>query len=251
MSFGRVLCFRRERRRTFGSNNFPPLREQHWKDVIRREPANAQAYYHLGRHYEFAHRTRNAAESYRKAASLDPGYVEAHFSLGKSYLELNRYHEAAAALKRATVLRSNYARAHHFLALAYINLGRYEDAAEALVQAYTHDPGTAETYYDNTSYGIHRELGDDKEVILRLVKYIYPVNQRLARIVYNRWGRTQGAMKEFDEVVSGRELPPGVGVHKPPITGYFGPQESGYQGPIESGYQRKANEPSAPEDLAD
>ena len=230
---------------------YSPQAEQYWKKVIQREPANANAHYYLGRHYEFARRIGDAAEYYRKATALNPGFVEAHFSLGKAYRELRRYQEAAVALKRATVLKSNFARAYHFLGLVYIDLGRYEEAADALVQAYTHDPGTAETYYDNTTYGIHHELGDDKEIVLRLVKHIYPVNQHLARIVYNRWARAGAGMKEFYEVVSGPELPSTAGFHRPPATGYFGPQETGVQGPIDSGYRRRENQPSAPQDLTD
>lgn len=230
---------------------YSPQAEQYWKKVVQHEPANANAYYHLGRHYEFTRRIGDAAESYRKATSLNPGFAEAYFSLGKAYRELYRYEEAAAALKRATTLKSNFARAYHFLGLVNIDLGRYEEAADALVQAYTHNPGAAETYYDNTTYGMHHELGNDKEIVLRLVKHIYPVNQHLAKIVYNRWARAGAGMKEFWEVVSGRDLPRDAGYRQPPVTGYFGPEEAGYQGPLGSGYQRRSNQPSAPEDLAD
>ena len=120
---------------------------------------------------------------------LVPGWPQAFFCLGKAYRELSRYQEAATALKRAVLLKSDYARAYHFLGLVLIDLGRYEEAAAALVKAYTFNPGWAETYYDNTTFGIHHELGMDKAVNLRLIKYIYPVNQHLARILYNNWSR--------------------------------------------------------------
>lgn len=230
---------------------YSPEAERHWKDVLRRDPRNASAHYHLGRYYEFTKRIKESAEAYRQATLLDPGSAQAQFGLGKAYKELYRYQEAAVALQRATTLKSNFARAYHYLGLVYVDLGRYEEAADALINAYTHYPGGSETYYDNTTYGIHHELGDDKEIVLRLVKYIYPVNQHLARILYNRWARDNAGMKEFWEVVSGRELPPDAGYHHGPVTGYWGPEEAGYQRPPDVGYRRRANQPSAPAELAD
>jgi tetratricopeptide (TPR) repeat protein len=230
---------------------FTPREEKYWQDALRRNPRDAKAHYHLGRYYEFARRTQDAAIAYRQATLLDPGWAQPFFYLGKAYRELGRYQEAAVALQRAVTLKSDYARAYHFLALVQINLGRSEEAADALVKAYTYDPGWAETYYDNTTYGIHRELGEDKEVILRVIKHIYPVNQHLARIVYNRWARGDAAMKEYWETVSGRDLPPDKGYQQPPVLGYREPEEAGYQRPEDAGFQRRSNQPSAPEDLAD
>jgi len=228
-----------------------PEVEKYWKNNIRRNPRDSRAYFHLGRHYEFTRRIQLAAEAYRQATLLDQGWPQAFFYLGKAYRELSRYQEAATALKRAVTLKSDYARAYHFLALVLIDLGRYEEAAAALVKAYTFNPGWAETYYDNTTFGIHHELGMDKEVNLRLIKYIYPVDQHLARILYNNWSRGNAAMKEYWETVSGAELPPDKGYHQGPVTGYREPEELGYQKAQDLGFQRRANWPSAPEDLAD
>ena len=77
-------------------------------------------------------------------------------------------------MKRAVTLKSDYAPRLSFLGLIMIDLGRYEEAADALVKAYTFNPGWAETYYDNTTFGIHHELGTDKEVNLRLMEYCSP-----------------------------------------------------------------------------
>ena len=228
-----------------------PEAERHWKKVIQGNPRNSRAYFHLGRHYELTRRIQLAADAYRQATLLDPGWPQAFFYLGKAYRELSRYQEAATALKRAVTLKSDYARAYHYLGLVMIDLGRYEEAADALVKAYTSNPGWAETYYDNTTYGIHHELGTDKTVNLRLIKYIYPVNQHLARILYNNWSRGNAAMKEYWETVSGSELPPDKGYQQGPILGYREPQEFGYQRAPDVGFQRRANQPSAPEELAD
>jgi tetratricopeptide (TPR) repeat protein len=229
------------------ANQSSPEAERHWKKVIQRNPRDSRAYFHLGRHYELTRRIQLAADAYRQATLLDPGWPQAFFYLGKSYRELGRYQEAAAAMKRAVTIKSDYARAYHFLGLIMIHLGRYEEAAHALVNAYTYDPGWAETFYDNTTYGIQYELGTDKAVNLRLIKYIYPVNQHLARILYNNWSRGNAAMKEYWETVSGAELPADKGYQEGPIPGYREPQEFGYQKAQDVGFQRRANQPSAPE----
>jgi tetratricopeptide (TPR) repeat protein len=221
--------------------------EQYWKKKILRNPRDGKAYYHLGRYYEFTHRIQLAAGSYHQATLINPGWPQAFFYLGKAYRELRRFQEAAVALKRAVLLKSDYARAYHFLGLVMIDLGRYEEAAQALVNAYTYDPGWAETYYDNTTYGMQYELGMDKEINLRLIKYIYPVNQHLARILYNNWSRGNAAMKEYWQTVAGAELPADKGYHQGPIPGYREPQDVGYQKAQDLGFQRRANEPSAPE----
>jgi tetratricopeptide (TPR) repeat protein len=221
--------------------------EHYWRKKIRRNPRDGRAYYHLGRYYEFTLRIQLAPESYRQATLIVPGWPQAFFYLGKAYRELRRFQEAVVALKRAVLLKSDYARAYHFLGLVMIDLGRYEEAARALVNAYTYDPGWAETYYDNTTYGMQYELGMDKEINLRLIKYIYPVNQHLARILYNNWSRGNAAMKEYWETVSGAELPADKGYHQGPIPGYREPQDVGYQKAQDLGFQRRANEPIAPE----
>ncbi len=222
---------------------YSPQEEDHWKQVIHRNPRDSRAYYHLGRNYEFTRRLSLATEAYHQATVLDPGWPQAFFALGKAYRQLNRYQEAAVALRRAVLLKSDYARAYHFLGLVNIDLARYEEAAEALLKAYTCDPGWAETYYDNTTYGIHLELRMDKEVTLRLIRYIYPRNQHLARLLYNQWTRGNAAINEFYEVVAGPELPPDKGYQQGPIFGYREPDEAGFQRPKEAGFQRRANQP--------
>lgn len=233
------------------SEQSSPEAERHWKKAIQRNPRNGRAYFHLGRYYELTRRIQLAADAYRQATLLDRGWPQAFFYLGKAYRELSRFQEAAVALQRAVTLKSGYAQAYHFLGLVMIDLGRYEEAADALVKAYTYNPGWAETYYDNTTYGIHNELGREKAINLRLVKYIYPVNQHLAWIIYKPWVRGNAGMKEFWETVSGAELPADKGYQQGPLLGYQEPEVTGYQKPEESGFHRRANQPSAPEGLSD
>ncbi len=216
---------------------YSPQEEQMWLERIRRDPANARAYYYLGRLYDLSYRYTEAEVAFRQATILNPGWAQAYYNLGRVYRKLHRYQDAMVALKRATILKSDYAMAYHFLGLVNITLGRYQEAAEALIQGYRYNPGWAEKYYDSTTFGIHSELGD-KEVVLRLIKYIYPTDQHLARILYNRWARGNAGMKEYWTQVAGAEKRAEVGYQEPPETGYHGEPEAGYLRGREMGFQR-------------
>lgn len=216
---------------------FSPQEEKMWLDRIRRNPQDARSYFFLGRFYDFVHRDPDAAKAFQKATELRPDWAQAFFNLGKIYHRLGRMQDAAKALRRATLLKSDYAIAYHFLGMVEINLGDYPEAANALIKAYDANPGWAEKYYDGTSYGIHSEFGQ-KEVILRLVRLIYPTNQRLARLLYNRWARGNAGMKEYWQEVAGAEKRSESGYQEPPVSGYPEPTLPGYRRGVDLGFQR-------------
>jgi tetratricopeptide (TPR) repeat protein len=216
---------------------FSPQEEIMWQERLRRNPGDARSYFYLGRFYEFHHRDRQAAEAFRQATIHNPGWPQAFLQLGKIYRRLRRFQEAQAALRRAVLLKPDYAPAHHFLGLVSIDLRLFDEAATAFLQAYQLNPGWAETYYDRTNFGIHYELGD-KEVVLKLVKRIYPRNQRLAMLLYNRWTRGNAGMQEFYQEVAGLEKFGETGYQKPQESGYREGPEAGYQRPPEAGFLR-------------
>jgi tetratricopeptide (TPR) repeat protein len=113
----------------------------------------------------------------------------------------------------------------------------YDEAAAAFLKAYEFNPGWAEKYYDLTNYGIHNELGD-KETVLKLVKRIYPQNQRLARLLYNRWARSNAGQQEFNREVAGLKKMSETGYQKPEMPGYQESLESGYLRSPEAGFLR-------------
>ena len=208
---------------------FSPQEEAMWLKRLSRNPRDARSYYYLGRYYEFRNRIPEAAEAFRQATLHKPGWPQAFLQLGKMYRRLERYQEAKVALRRAVLLKSDYGQAYHFLGLVCVDLQLYDEAAAAFLKAYEFNPGWAEKYYDLTTLGIHNELGN-KSTVLKLVKRIYPHNQRLALLLYNRWSRENAGQQEFYREVAGLE--------KVSETGYQKPQESGYQDHVESGYLR-------------
>lgn len=59
-----------------------------WKDVIDKDPENAEVYQALGRVYLFKENFDNASKNYQKAIDLDPSKNELYLDLGRFYLIL-------------------------------------------------------------------------------------------------------------------------------------------------------------------
>ena len=216
---------------------FSPREEMDRKAQLRRNPRDANAWFYLGRYYDFTHRNQEAAQAFYQATLIKPGWAEAFFNLGKMYRSIGHYRDAARALQRATLLKTDYSRAYFYLGLVYLDLDQSDEAAQALIQAYTHDPGYFETYFDTTSYGIHSELGN-KDAILTVIRTVYPVNQQLAQILYKRWARHGINLREFYEVVSGSDKKSEAGYQEAQEVGYQEQPLPGYQKPPPAGFTR-------------
>ena len=216
---------------------FSPREEMDRKAQLRRNPRDANAWFYLGRYYDFTHRNQEAAQAFYQATLIKPGWAEAFFNLGKMYRSIGHYRDAARALQRATLLKTDYSRAYFYQGLVYLDLDQSDEAAQALIQAYTHDPGYFETYFDTTSYGIHSELGN-KDAILTVIRTVYPVNQQLAQILYKRWTRHGINLREFYEVVSGSDKKSEAGYQEAQEVGYQEQPLPGYQKPPPAGFTR-------------
>lgn len=216
---------------------FTPREEAMWQARLRSNPADARSHYYLGRVYQFQNRDREALVAFRQATILAPGWHAPFLQLGKACRRVGRYDEAAVALRRAVLLKPGDPQAHHYLGLVCLRLGLLEEAAQAFLKAYQQDPGWAETYYDRTNFGIHEELGD-KEVILRLVRLIYPENQHLARLLYRRWARGNAGQQEFYRAVAGSDKKSESGYQEAPVYGYEEDTLPGYQKGPDSGFLR-------------
>ena len=216
---------------------FSPREEMDRKAQLRRNPRDANAWFYLGRYYDFTHRNQEAAQAFYQATLIKPGWAEAFFNLGKMYRSIGHYRDAARALQRAVLLKTDYSRAYFYLGLVYLDLDQSDEAAQALIQAYTHDPGYFETYFDTTSYGIHSELGN-KDAMLTVIRTVYPVSQQLAQVLYKRWARHGINLREFYEVVSGSDKKSEAGYQEAQEVGYQEQPLPGYQKPPPAGFTR-------------
>ena len=85
-----------------------------------------------------------AIQSYKEAIRKNPNNFDAYFNLGGCYSKLGNEKEAMLATKEAVRIRPNYAFAHIALGLNYHNLGQYNQAIETYKQAVKLDPQLTE-----------------------------------------------------------------------------------------------------------
>jgi tetratricopeptide (TPR) repeat protein len=84
-----------------------------------------------------------AIQNYKEAIRTNPKDFDAYFDLGGCYSSLGRNEESMEANKQAIKIRPDYAFAHIALGLDYYNLGRYQEAIETYNHAIQIDPSVA------------------------------------------------------------------------------------------------------------
>lgn len=105
-----------------------------FKEAVKEDPADAEAYYYLGMSYK-EHHAFDAIEAFRTAVSLNPTYAAAYCNLGMVYNELEMYKKSVQALKRALEIESDYTEALIQLGIAYASDKEYRAAVKILRRA--------------------------------------------------------------------------------------------------------------------
>jgi len=100
------------------------------------EPKDPKGAYWLGRAYEEAERTEDAARLYKECIELDPNHELAHAGLALRSLELGRAAEAVTAAEGAVRIRASGSN-QLLLAIAAIQAGEKQKALTALAEART------------------------------------------------------------------------------------------------------------------
>lgn len=85
-----------------------------------------------------------AIQSYKEAIRKNPNDFDAYFNLGGCYSKLGNEKEAMLATKEAVRIRPNYAFARIALGLNYHKLGQYDQAIETYKQAVRLEPHLAD-----------------------------------------------------------------------------------------------------------
>jgi tetratricopeptide (TPR) repeat protein len=83
--------------------------------------------------------------NYKEVIRANPNDFDAYFGLGGCYSELGKEEEALKATKEAIRIRPDYPFAHIALGLNYYNLGRYDEAIDTYKHALELDPRLGDT----------------------------------------------------------------------------------------------------------
>ncbi len=106
-----------------------------FEGVLRRDPANVDAYRGLGGVWQRAGDTARAEIAFKDAVSLRPADFELHAILGGYYFRLGRYQEAEASFVRSRELDLEDPSGYKNVAAALHMQGRFAEAARQLQEA--------------------------------------------------------------------------------------------------------------------
>jgi predicted O-linked N-acetylglucosamine transferase (SPINDLY family) len=133
----------------------------HYADVLRADPANADAHYYLAMISCHAGRFAEGAEGARKALAADPRHARAYVLLGRALTALRQPNEALANFERALALAPELAEAHGNRGDLLGELGRHVDAIESYDRALVLAPDVIEDWFNRgaslSAVGRHTE----------------------------------------------------------------------------------------------
>jgi tetratricopeptide (TPR) repeat protein len=131
---------------------------QRHRVVIKRDPSNALAHYHLGFAYGLVGEHRQELAEYQKAIALGLDDWHLFLNLGLLYLEGGHSREAIEVLKLATLLGPRRAETHFNLGLAYERRGDLPAAEQELLLSLRLDPDQLDAR--NTLGAIYAQEGN-------------------------------------------------------------------------------------------
>jgi tetratricopeptide (TPR) repeat protein len=114
-----------------------PKAEEAFRKYTQLRPADQDGHYYLGLVLEAQVRTRDAAESFRRAAT-SAGRGRTHlawFRLGRALVRLGEPNEAAEAFRQSAKADPTFVRAYEELGLLYADHGDFGSAEQALQNA--------------------------------------------------------------------------------------------------------------------
>src|SRR5579884_1020526 len=99
------------------------------------DPNDSIAWESLARVYEAANRPGDAAETYRRAITMQPDYYKHYVDFGNFYFFRGAFPRAEELYRKVTTLAPGYGTGHMNLGLALMEQGRFEEAERALLAA--------------------------------------------------------------------------------------------------------------------
>jgi tetratricopeptide (TPR) repeat protein len=128
------------------------------RKVLRSQPENALAHYHLGFAYGMIGRSSDEMREYLKAVDLGLRKWDLYLDLGLAYLEQNNYPKALSALEKSVLLGPQHSEPHFNLAIADEKAGRLNEAMKEIMVVLQMAPSDVDAR--NTKAIICADLGD-------------------------------------------------------------------------------------------
>jgi tetratricopeptide (TPR) repeat protein/SAM-dependent methyltransferase len=119
-----------------------------YAEVLRAEPAHADAHYYLAAICCQQGRFEEGAEHVRQALGSEPRHARAHVLLGRSLSALGQREQALASFDCAIAIAPDLAQAHGNRADVLSDLGRNAEAIESYDRAVALEPGSIEDWFN-------------------------------------------------------------------------------------------------------
>ena len=124
---------------SLGVDDYPEAIRLH-VEVVRRQPANALAHYHLGFAQGMAGNRAAEIKQYQQAVSLGLKAWDLFLNLGLAQFENGNLDQARSNLQRAVLLGENYPQSHYNLALVEEHSGMLPDAEQEVLTSLRLNP---------------------------------------------------------------------------------------------------------------
>jgi tetratricopeptide (TPR) repeat protein len=126
-----------------GMEDYPQSIRRH-EIVVKEQPNNALAYYHLGFSYGITGDHRSELADYQKAVELGLSDWQLFLNMGLLYLDSQRLEDATAVLRLAELLGPYHPETHFNLGLAYERVGLYAQGEQEMLLSLRLDPNQAD-----------------------------------------------------------------------------------------------------------
>jgi Flp pilus assembly protein TadD len=138
--------------------NYPETIRLH-REVLKTQPENSLAYYHLGFSYGMLDDQADEIRAYRRAIALGLVRWDLFLNLGLAYLHTHDLEAATHSLQLATLIGSGHPESHFNLALAYERRGMLDPARREMLVSLWLNPNQLEGR--NMLGVIYAEQGDE------------------------------------------------------------------------------------------
>ncbi len=125
------------------------LSEQEFRQVLKAEPYNSEAYRELASTFSRKGETAQVESMYLKAIELRPNYWASYYDLGRFYYRQGIYQKAVRQFSRVIEMAPSNFKAFRNLGVGYLLLGNLSDARRMLEQSILIQP----------NYGAYSNLG--------------------------------------------------------------------------------------------
>jgi len=178
--------------------------QSRYRDILRADPANADAHYYLAMAACHEGRFAEGVELARKAAAGDARNARAHKLIGMALQNLGRPAEALESLDRAVAAEPQNAELHGLRAELLTALRRPDEAIASFERALAIEPGSPLAHAGLAS--LLQEQGRDADAVahyrqaLAAEPRMAPAHLNLARIL-SRTDQTEEALRSFQAAV--------------------------------------------------